>query len=70
MPLELAAQRPGDRLAERRLADARRSDEAQDRRLRLRVQLQHGQVLEDALLDLLQVEMVLVEHLPGVRPGR
>ena len=32
-PLELAAQRPGDRLAERRLADAGRADEAQDRRL-------------------------------------
>ena len=64
--LELAAQRAGDRLAQRRLADAGRADEAQDRRLRLRVQLQHGQMLEDALLDLLQVVMVLVQHLPGV----
>ena len=35
--------------------------------LRLRVQLEHRQVLEDALLDLLQAEVVGVEHLLGGR---
>ena len=40
--LELASQRPSDRLAQRRFADARRADEAKDRRLGVRVQLQHA----------------------------
>ena len=69
--LELAAQRPRDRLAQRRLARARRADETQDRRLGLRVELQHAEVLEDALLDVLQVEVVLVEDLarqPDLEP--
>ena len=64
--LELTAQRPGDRLAERRLADARRADEAQDRRLRLRVHLQDAEVFEDPLLDFLQTEVVLVQNLARV----
>ena len=64
-PLELAVQGAGDRLPQRGLAHARRADEAEDRRLGLRVELQHGQVLEDPLLDLLQVVVVLVEHLLG-----
>ena len=58
---ELAAHRPGDRLAERGLADAGRPDEAQDRRLALRRELAHRQVFEDAGLDLLQAVVVLVE---------
>ena len=65
--LELAAQRARDRLAERGLADARRADEAEDRRFGLRVELEHAEVFEDALLDLLQIEVVFVEHLPGAR---
>ena len=68
--LEFAAQRAGDRLAQRRLAHARRADEAEDRRLGLRVQLEHGQVFEDALLDVREVEVVLVENLPGVVRSR
>ena len=60
--LELAAQRARDRLTQRGLAHARRPDEAQDRRLRLGVELQDRQVLEDPLLDLLEVEVILVEH--------
>jgi hypothetical protein len=64
--LELAAQRPGDRLAQRGLAHPRRAHQAQDGRLGLRVELQHRQVLKDALLHLFQVVVVLVEHLAGV----
>ncbi len=63
--LELASHRAGDRLAERRLADPRRADEAQDRRARVRLQLAHGQELEDALLDLVDVVVVAVERLTG-----
>ncbi len=56
---ELASQRPGDRLAERRLADPRRADEAEDRPLHLLLQLADAEVLEDPRLDLLEVVVVL-----------
>ncbi len=58
-PDELAPEGVGDRLAERRLADAGRPDEGQDgpgpapvhrRQAALGLQLAHGEVLEDALL--------------------
>ena len=62
---EVAARRLGDRLAERGLADARRADEAEDRTLDLLLALLHREVLEDALLDLLEAEVVGVEHLLG-----
>jgi hypothetical protein len=55
----------GDRLAERGLADAGRADQAQDRRLQLVHALLHGEVLEDAFLDLLQAVVILVEDLLG-----
>ena len=55
---EVAAGGPRHRLAERGLADARRADQAQDRTLHLVHALLHGEVFEDALLDLLQPEMV------------
>ena len=77
---ELAAQRLGDRLAERGLADAGRPDEAQDRRLAARRELQHRQVFDDPALDLVEPEMVGVEDAPrlgdvdrrrlGQRPGQ
>src|SRR5688572_12254015 len=60
--LELAPGRARDRLAERGLADARRADEAQDRALAVRIELAHGKVLEDPALDLVEAEVVLVEH--------
>ena len=63
---ELAAGRLGDRHAERSLADARRSDEAEDRALGILDQLAHGEELEDALLDLLQAVVVFVQDLLGV----
>src|SRR4029078_2053674 len=64
---ELAAGRLGDRLAERGLAHAGRADEAQDRALARGVELAHGEVLEDAALDLLQAVVILVEDAPRLR---
>ena len=60
---ELAAGRLRDRLAERGLAHAGRPDEAQDRRLQPVDALLHREVLDDALLDLLEAVMVGVEDL-------
>src|SRR5262245_19442834 len=59
---KLAAHRSGDRLTEAGLADAGRSDEAQYRRLGRRVQLYHCKVLEYALLYVLQIVVIFVEH--------
>ena len=65
---ELAPEGAGDRLAERRLADAGRADQGKDGAaalvldLALAAELAHGQVLEDALLDLLQAGVVGLEH--------
>ena len=79
-PRVLALQRAGDRLAERRLADAGRADEAEDRARDVAAQLCDGEVFDDPVLDLLQVEVVLVEDLArvgevevvlgGLRPGQ
>ena len=60
---ELPAERPRDRLPERGLADAGRSDEAENGPGGLVLQLRDREVLEDALLDLPEVEVVLVEDL-------
>ena len=68
--VELAAERRGDGLAEAGLADARRADEAQDRALDVGLHLAHRQVLEDAVLDLLEVVVVVVEDLLGLDRGR
>src|SRR5437879_13018142 len=51
---ELAAHGARDRLAERRLADARWPDETQDRRLAFGLQLAHLQIFDDPMLHLLQ----------------
>jgi hypothetical protein len=59
---ELPAERARDRLAERGLAHAGRSDEAEDRSLQFSRELEHGDVLDDPLLDLLQAVVVLVEN--------
>ena len=58
---ELAPHRAGDRLSERRLADAGRSDEAEDRPGQFLLELSDGQVLDDAVLDLLEIVVILVE---------
>jgi hypothetical protein len=52
--LEAPPHRAGDRAPQRGLADARRPDEAQDRgAAAVRLELAHGQELEDAVLDVL-----------------
>src|ERR1051325_7748584 len=58
-PLELAPRGARDGLAERGLADSRRADEAEDRALAGRIELAHGEMLEDATLDLLKAVVVL-----------
>ena len=60
---ELAPERGRDRVAERRLADAGRADEAEDLPGDVALELADGERLEDPLLDLLQVVVVGVEHL-------
>src|SRR4029079_1513360 len=63
---ELAADRARDRATERGLADARRPREAQDRTLLVVLELAHRHVLDDALLDLVEVVVVLVEAAPDL----
>ena len=58
---EGAAGRLGDALAQRCLAHAGWPDEAEDRALTRRIQLAHCQEFEDALLHLLEAEMILVQ---------
>jgi hypothetical protein len=53
-------------LAERGLADAGRADEGEDRAADLVGEGAHREVLEDALLDLLEAVVVLVEDLGGL----
>ena len=62
-PHELAAGGLGNRLAERRLAHAGRPDEAQDRRLQPVDALLDGEILDDALLDLLEPVVIGIEDL-------
>ena len=66
---EFAAGRFRDRLAERGLADAGRPDEAEDRPGQLVGALLHGEILDDALLDLLQAIVIGVENLLGADRG-
>ena len=64
-PHELPIRRARDRLTQRCLADARRSDETQDRTLQRLHPLLDRQILDDALLHLLETVVILVEHLFG-----
>src|SRR5262245_7616605 len=64
-PDELPSHRLSHGTSKRRLSDARRPDEAKNRRLALGFQLQDRQVLENALFDLLQIVMVAIEDLAG-----
>ena len=74
-PDERSPGRVGDRLAERGLSDARRPDEAKEGPARVARELQHRDVLEDPLLDVLEAVMIrgelgrdLVDVDLGVRP--
>ena len=63
--VELAADRAGDGFAERRLAGARRSDEAEDRTVRIAAaELAHREEFEDALLGFAQAVVPAVERAP------
>src|SRR5205823_2597129 len=62
--VELATERARDAATERRLTDAGRSDETEDGALLVLLQLADGEVLEDALLHLLEAVVVFVEDLP------
>src|SRR5262249_15931857 len=59
---ELAIHRPRDRLTERCLAHAGRTDEAQDWRLAVGRELANGEELDDPPLDLVEAEMVFIEN--------
>ena len=59
---EFASHRPRDRLAERGLAHARRSDEAQNRSGQLLFQFADRQILDDAVFDLLEIVVILIEN--------
>ena len=61
---ELAVHRARDRLAQRRLAHAGRTDEAENRSLHVALELPDRQVLDDAFFDLVEVVVILVEHAP------
>ena len=63
MRTNLRPERARDRAAERRLADARRPDEAENRAVEPLDERQHADVVEHALLHVLETVVVLVEHL-------
>ncbi len=75
---ELASHRPGDGLAETRLADPWRADEGDDRAVAapavalalvettLVPELAGGEELDDAVLDVVEAVVVVVEHALGV----
>ena len=58
---ELAAQRARDGFAQRRLADSRRADEAEDRAFAVLLELADRKVFDDALLDFLQAVVIRVQ---------
>ena len=62
---EFAAERARDGAAQRGLADAGRPHEAQDGAFQHGLELQDGQVIEDALLHLFQVVVIFVQDLRG-----
>ena len=53
-------------MTERGLADARRTDEAQNRRFELVYTLLHGEVFQDAFLDLVEAIVIAFQHFFGV----
>src|SRR5688572_13754965 len=60
---ELPRHRSRNRLAKRGLADAWRAHEAEDGALHVAFELADGEVFDDALFDLVEVVVVLVENL-------
>ena len=62
-PYELAAQRLGDRLAETRLPDARRSHEAKNRTFDVRFHFPYREKLENSVFDFLEVVVIGLEDI-------
>src|SRR5204862_6977177 len=56
-----------DGASQRRLADAGRTHEAQDRSLELAGQRQRTDVIEEAVLHFLQAVVIFVQHATGMR---
>ena len=67
-PHEFSFQGRGNGVSERGLPHSRRANKTEDRALHVALELAHRQIFEDALLDLLEVVMVRIQHLPG--PGQ
>ena len=66
-PGKFATQRACDGLAQRSLANPRRPHQAQDRAVAARFEFAHRQKFKDALFDLFQAEVVVIEHLARLR---
>ena len=64
---ELAAERARDRSAERRLAHTWRPNETENRTIEPLDEREHADVVEHALLHVVEPVVILVEHLPRVR---
>ena len=65
-PKELSLQGPGNRLPNRRLSNARRSDETDDLALYSSAKLPDCQKLQDPVLDILQSVVVLIQDVLGI----
>src|SRR5262249_42169414 len=61
--LKFAPHSTGNRFTEGRFTDTGRPNQAENWRPRLRIELEHGEMLEDALLDFFQAIVVFVEDL-------
>src|SRR5438132_293420 len=66
-PHKLATSSSRDRFPQTRFANSRRTDETENRSLRILYQLSHRQILEDAILDLFQPEVIFVKYFFGFR---
>src|SRR5262249_28930462 len=65
-PFELATHRSPNRLSETRLTDSRWAHETKDGSLGLRVQFDDREMLENAIFDLLEIVVILVQNLSRV----
>jgi hypothetical protein len=63
---KLSAGRTRNGFAETRLTHARRADETEDRAFRILDELTHGEMLQNAILDLLKPVVVFVQSLFGL----
>ncbi len=65
--VELSPHRARERPTQRRLADTGRAHEAENRTARVAAEFAHTEELEDAVLDLHQMCVVLIENRVRVR---